>query len=269
MIKQKILCEYDNSKYILNIPVDMQIINILNQIKITKGLVEIVTTTLNEYGIVIQAKTNVKLLITIFNFVFDNNSKFVKLNDTIMKNKRLHEKYNNILVSRNHCTFFQTFYDVSNKIHACVLEWNNDYSDKILLGGEMYYYGLLLQNYYDKIFMYSDFDSIIQDAEINMKYLKEVKKVIIKKINYNDVIFDHTENLIVNISKSGLKKNLCKQLKSKQITIISCNEKSFERDYNMLKHKYYLFKKLNIINYNSFSITIYLLKHASCNIKLA
>lgn len=260
--RQKISFEIKDNKIIL----DQKIINhnirdvlkIFAKVKSAK--VTIVNTSLNNFGIDITMDDNKIIFWELFNI-----STYFKYNGIIIKNNKLTELYGHHLVKRHHDSFFQTEYGVANKIHDTIYQNNNNSSVKIFLGGEMYYYGLLLQNYYDIGYFFSDFDSIIDDALDNLKYLSDIRSIHIEKINYNDHKFNINNNnidIIVNNGKTGLGhhmvQEICK-LKVNKITIISCCTKSFNRDYDELRKYYKLDKTIEIIQLNKFSVTVYVL----------
>ena len=111
--------------------------------------------------------------------------------------------------------------------------------------------------------MITDYESIYEDAKRN---ITQNENNIIKMINYDKDKLIRPENideyiLITNTSKQGLGENLCNEilkLGCKTIFIISCNSKSFYRDYEILKRIYEINKIFEIKT--NYIVTIYLLK---------
>jgi tRNA/tmRNA/rRNA uracil-C5-methylase (TrmA/RlmC/RlmD family) len=67
--------------------------------------------------------------------------------------------------------------------------------------------------------------------------------------------------VLINIGKIGIGKNICEQLLThnhKVLLIISCHEKSFNRDYEILKKKYEI---VNVFIFTtSYNVILYVLK---------
>lgn len=188
-----------------------------------------------------------------------HNLVYLEINKKIIINNKYCESFNHLKIYRDIHTFHQND-DITKKYLYSYLEKFNDceINNLILFGGEMYGFANLIA--YNNLYAFSDFDSIIGDTVYNLDII--YSSIIIKKIdyatyNYSDYKINNDLSLIIcNTSKSGLGKNMCHQineLSANYLVIISCNEKSFWRDYEILKNVYKLKEQL-IINY----VSIYL-----------
>ena len=184
----------------------------------------------------------------------DNTLKYLSINGHIYKFDFMIDVIDNINISYNPYSFRQNDISIKNKIYD-ILKTEIKYNNLYLIGGEMVFYNILLKPH--KYIMYTDFQSIYEDACRNFNsndiYLINYDTDILKKTDYN-------YSLIANTSKHGLGDNLCKEINKlylDEIIIISCNKKSFLRDFNILKIKYNLIKMFDInTNYN---VSVYFL----------
>lgn len=179
----------------------------------------------------------------------EQNLKYIEINKTIKKNEKMIEMINSIPIKYNPLSFRQSDDSIRNEIYKILEE--NVYKKKIyFIGGEMIFYKVLLNP--SEYIMYTDFLSIyedsIQNGNLNTFLIDYDKDTLLKK--ESDYI------LIANTSKSGLGENLAKSILSielDQIVIISCNKKSFQRDFIILEQKYSINKvyelKTNYIVY--------------------
>ena len=157
-----------------------------------------------------------------------------------------------MIVKYNPLSFRQS--DDSIKYSIYDILKSNIINDKIcFIGGEMmFYYYLLLPSTY---LLFTDYQSIYDDALLNIK--NNIYLVDYNNININ---IDVTYTLILNTSKSGLGSNLSKKiekLKNKEIIIISCNIKSFIRDFDILSNSY---KIINVYEIKTnYSVYVYIL----------
>lgn len=189
----------------------------------------------------------------------DKLCKYIEINKNILKQELFEEIIlENILIKRNAKSFHQN--DdlirkiIHEKIYAEIDNYKIKFDNLVCLGGEMYIYGKILENFYNFGYFFSDTKSIIDDSKINIDKLH--KKI--ELINYEkDTIFDKinkNENLlIINISKSGLKKNLGYQVlshKFNKIIYISCNQKSFLNDFLILENQYKIYKYIEFAKIN-------------------
>jgi hypothetical protein len=162
------------------------------------------------------------------------------------------------LVKYNPKSFRQSDDSIKYKLYE-LLEQNINDDNICFMGGEMVFFAKLL-NPQNSIF-YTDFESIYNDANINFPknniHLIDYDK---DKLNL-DLIFKYDINtLITNTSKSGLGVNMCNEIlniKFKNVIIISCNRKSFMKDFNILCKKYSI-KKIYDIKTN-YTVSIYFL----------
>lgn len=196
----------------------------------------------------------------------DSTLVYLEINSEIIKSDFMIEYINQDIIKYNPKSFRQSDDNIKYKLYS-ILKSEISAKKLYLIGGEMVFIVRLLKP--ENFIALTDFESIYSDAVYNFPENKEN----IKLINYEKNIIDNLDNLdnldkvildeyhlIANTSKHGLGKNLCKEILKinlKNITIISCNKKSFERDYQMLNMKYYITKIFDI-NTN-YSVCIYFL----------
>lgn len=181
---------------------------------------------------------------------YDNLS-YLQINNTIFINNKYIDIYE---IKRNYFSFHQNDDIVRKYLYEFLIEnINFNIQDLILFGGEMYLFQKLIKH--NNLYAYSDFESIIEDTKYNNTSNKSIKFV-----DYNTFVFDEKiscENslTICNTSKTGLGANLCNQIKTKYVIIISCNKKSFMRDYKLLQDKYVIKKNLEVNNINIYLLS--------------
>lgn len=150
--------------------------------------------------------------------------------------KKMIEIINSIRIEYNSRSFRQSDDSIKNEIYKIL---SDTLSNKKIcfVGGEMVFYKALLNP--SEYIMYTDYESIYLDSIHNLNrniFLIDYDKDQLKRID-SDFI------LIANTSKGGLGKNLAKsisELDLNNIVIISCNKKSFQRDFIILKEKYFI-----------------------------
>ncbi len=101
---------------------------------------------------------------------------------------------------------------------------------------------------YRHLYAYSDFNSIVDDTILNNNNKNNVN---IKLIDYSNFKFNNNLRnslTICNTSKNGLDKNICSQINSNKLIIISCNKKSFNKDHHILKNNYNIEKCVEVNN---------------------
>jgi hypothetical protein len=220
----------------------------------------------NEYNCAI---TIIKSNILEFNNI-DNlfNIVYLKINDVTIKNGIYKDIIKNEIITRQICTFHQTDDNIKSVLYDVIIDNVNNAKQLILLGGEMYIFAKILK--YDKLICYSDFQSIVDDTKDNLKTSENIFLV-----DYDDFTFsmetfsmetfsmetfsiEDDAYIVANTGKTGLNINICNNIiknknKIKKIIIISCNEKSFIKDYNYLMKFYKLINKI-IIGYVTLNI---------------
>jgi len=166
----------------------------------------------------------------------DKTLKYIEINKTILKDEKMIEVINSNKIEYNSRSFRQSDDSIKNEIYKILSETLSN--KKIcFVGGEMVFYKALLNP--SEYIMYTDYESIYLDSISNGNlntFLIDYDKDQLKRID-SDFI------LIANTSKGGLGKNLAKsisELDLNQIVIISCNKKSFQRDFIILKEKYFI-----------------------------
>lgn len=212
----------------------------------------------NEYNCAI---TIIKSNILEFNNI-DNlfNIVYLKINDVTIKNGIYKDIIKNETITRQICTFHQTDDNIKSVLYDVIIDNVNDIKQLILLGGEMYIFAKILK--YNKLVCYSDFQSIVDDTKDNLKTSENIFLV-----NYNDFTFsietfsiEDDAYIVANTGKTGLNINICNNIiknknKIKKIIIISCNDKSFTKDYDYLMKFYRLINKI-IVSYVSINVMI-------------
>ena len=195
---------------------------------------------------------------TEFDFLInDDTLVYLYINDIMYKNNKMVDFIGNEKVYYNPLSFRQTDDSIKNELYSILSE--NVKSEKLyLIGGEMTFFAKLLKP--KEFMMFTDFESIYEDAKINFPENENNIKLI--KYNFSKLIkTDKNYTLIANTSRNGLDKNLCKEileLELKKIVIISCNKKSFIRDYNYIYNKY---KITQIFDLNTnYTVSVYFLE---------
>jgi hypothetical protein len=196
-----------------------------------------------------------------FKNIENMNLKYLKINDDVFIQDYLTENYYNIEIKRSFDSFHQNdeairiqIYDILKSIIKI------KYDTFYFIGGEMYLYGKLFINNYNNAYFYSDYISIINDTTINNPNF--ISNIFL--IDYNNCTLhdNYLKNImLINNGKNGLGKHLCNEiirLNINKIIIISCNKKSFNKDYNMLKNNYNITNEY-IISSN-YTILIYVLE---------
>jgi len=181
---------------------------------------------------------------------------YLCINDVIYKNNMMIDKIGDEFIKYNAFSFRQTDNNIKYKLYEILKK--NIISNKLyFIGGEMVFFAKLLKP--EEFIMYTDFKSIYDDANINFPDNSDN----IFQINYSFCKLkdcDKNYHLIANTSKHGLEKYLAYEImkiKLKNITIISCNKKSFISDYNILKSKYVITKIYDITT--NYSVCVYFL----------
>lgn len=180
-----------------------------------------------------------------------------------------------VTIKRHLNSFYQTDEQQREKIHNIICEEltnclekciDNKYVDCkhidssntntntiIFLGGEMYIYGKIFDNYFSKKIYITDTESLYEDAMLNDPCpSKSIYNLVSYKVNNFlletiEHLFDQTQQsnqtkfniqiLLSNISKTGLGELICNQImiiKPKYLILITCNYKVTLRDISML-----------------------------------
>ena len=166
----------------------------------------------------------------------DETLRYIEINKTVIRNKKMIDIINSDKIEYDALSFRQSDDSIKKEIYQILRETLSN--KKIcFVGGEMVFYKALLNP--SEYIMYTDFNSIytdsIQNGNSNTSLI-DYDKDQLKKINSD-------YNLIANTSKSGLGKNLSKSISDlnlEKIVIISCNKKSFQKDFLILKEKYFI-----------------------------
>jgi hypothetical protein len=182
---------------------------------------------------------------------------YLEINNVVYRHNLYKDKYLDHVLSLHPLSFIQPDNTIQSKLNYILLQLfeSVQINHLYLLGGQIVLFSKLLN--YNTLFAYTDTESIYVDAK---SY-----DIPIKLISYKSYQFDKfidKSYLIINNGKNGLGPNICDQLIKttfKLIIIISCNSKSFLRDYNFIKQSYKIIKQYQIKT--SYDVNIYLLEH--------
>lgn len=172
----------------------------------------------------------------------DETLKYIQINNLLIRNENMIEKIDNHIIHYNRMSFRKSDDSIRFELYRILKrEINSKYL--YFIGGEMVFYKVLLNPL--EYIMYTDYESIYKDSLLNGNqntFLINYDTDKLKKVDSN-------YTLIANTSKSGLGVNLAKsilELDLNYIVIISCNKKSFQRDFLILKQKYFISKKFEL-----------------------
>lgn len=236
--------ERDNIKSIINNNI-ANIIQFLEQYKIHK----------DTYFEIQANYYNCCLVITSLNSfdytkLFDTfNVAYLEINNNVIKNNKFLIMIKDKIIFRQYNTFHQTDDNICERIYDIIIKFGNNYNNLILLGGEMYVFSQILT--YKNLLCYSDFQSIVDDTQFNLDTNENIYFVDYDKLN-----LDYNKNntcLIANTGKSGMGQNICNNIIKNNIAtviVISCNNKSFERDYNYLSKNYKIIERIKLLYVN-------------------
>ena len=181
----------------------------------------------------------------------DNSLKYLSINNFVYKNEYMIDEVYGKSIMYNPVSFRQNDVNIKNTVYEILL--STVATKKLyLIGGEMVFYTMLLTPSIDTCIMYTDFQSIYDDAKHNFPDNKQISLINYDKDTLQKTTSDYF--MIANTSKHGLGNNLCNEILKIELTdivIISCNVRSFMRDYKKLSHKYDIIKIYDInTNYN-------------------
>ena len=207
--------------------------------------INIQITNTNDWSIIFNLKNEIttNIITTLYE---DIKLKYFEINKLVLKNLYLEEIYFDKIIKRSAYSFHQNDESIRKILYDNIYKFalSKNFKKIIFLGGEMYLYGKIIDT--DQKYFYSDYKSIVDDTvhnNINLKY--------VKLIDYEnkDIKIESGDMILVNNGKSGLGINLCQKILENEyewIIIISCNNKSFENDYEILNMKYKIINKLEI-----------------------
>jgi len=209
------------------------------------------------YMIKITTKNNIIIKILLESFLDDNNCCYLKINDQIYK----HGIYKDILnLEYNPYSFRQP----DDSIRDYMIQWfqktlPRGWSSIIFFGGECTMLGKILSDHSILQYFYTDFISIYCDIIRN--YTNPHVELIDYSI-WNSESFKKTKGdtkcCIVNTGYKGMGVNLSTEISkigSSEIYIISCNQDSWNKDWNILRNTYNLTEQVEIRT--NYSVWIY------------
>jgi hypothetical protein len=186
----------------------------------------------------------------------DSTLCYLEINSDVLKSELMIDFIKDEYIEYNPKSFRQSDDSIKNKIYEILEIYVSD-KNICFMGGEMVFLGKLLKP--TNMIFYTDFESIFNDAKLNFPDNSNIHL-----INYNtDKIKDEinlSDILITNTSKSGIGVNISNEIlriKYKKIIIISCNRKSFMKDYKILSKSYNIDKIFDIKT--NYVVTIYFL----------
>lgn len=178
------------------------------------------------------------------------NINYFEINNSIVINNKYIDNMASYILYRSFNSFHQNDDNIRNAIYDYILKHDFNVDNLILFGGEMYGYTkffLTVKNLY----AYSDYEGLIDDTIYNLE--NKYEHQIIEHVNYElfkTKLFDIDKSLIIcNTSKTGLGYNMANEIckiNSTHLIIVSCNKKSYIRDYEILKNNYILVETLSI-----------------------
>lgn len=194
--------------------------------------------------------------------------KYLKLGSDIIKDYPIVEYVNNQKIIRNFQTFHQNCDHVRYKLYSVIsniIPIRNSYKSSILilLGGECYIYPEIIHGY-RSCYIFSDYSSIINDANNNTSIIRDMqsvdKYIYIKHISYSQVdktfyeylpdirSINQLSYMVVNVRSINSK--LANELilfKPDVLAIVSCNTKNMSKIYNEYLSCYYYQDKCVLI----------------------
>ena len=272
-----------NISYLKSLIIEKQSRNKINfNIEYLKKVQEIVNSSINNFleyfkkfrnfenFIIFNKNINIEVQANTFNIsiIFDSdinndlinylleypNICYFKVSNKIYKNNLFVESINDLLIYRSIKTFHQNDDTVRKYLYDFIKDNISSIHDLILFGGEMYIFQNLIN--YENLYCYSDFSSIVEDTINNTNSKNKENIKLIDYYNFTLDIYSKDSLTICNTSKHGLELNISSQINSKDLIIISCNKKSFNKDYKILCKKYIISKSLEING-----ITFYLMNN--------
>ncbi len=184
---------------------------------------------------------------------------YLEINNIVYRHNSYKDKYLEHILYLHPLSFIQPDNTIQIKLNDILLQLFESIQIQhlYLIGGQIVLFSKIIQ--YNNLLTYTDTESIYADAK---SY-----DIPIKLISYQTYQFDKfidKSYLIINNGKSGLGSNICEQLLKttfKLIIIISCNYKSFLRDYNLIKKHIIIIKQYQIKT--SYEVNIFLLESIS------
>jgi hypothetical protein len=243
------LNEYINIKNIINIYLD-KIFQFLIKLDCINNDA-IICLQANQYNsVIIISNLKVEFESVINEDIFKEfNIIHLEINNIIIKTNKYCEVIDDVIIYRNINTFHQSCDNIGNSILKILKTYKFD--NLLCIGGEMYKFAKLLE--YNDIVCYSDHECIVEDAIANNKGVK-CNLIDYDKFKIDELcIKNNNITAIMNTSKKGIGKHLCSELLKLNISrifIISCNYKSFLKDFDILKIKYSKYKiiKMDYVN---------------------
>ena len=257
-LRNKIKISYKQHITCVN-SIQLSIIQFLHNLIEFKTL-SVQITNCNDIGIEIHLNDDQHIFNTIRLYIesLQLNIKYFSINETIYCNDMMVEKYYNQIIIRSPKSFHQTDDNIRNTLYDIMMQNVKKCQTMYFIGGEMYLYGKIMSDKYTDGYFYSDYKSIVSDTMMNIQtsniFLVDYKLCTLIKTD------DPVAQMIINNGKTGLGTNLCNQILDNNINtlfIISCNQKSFCRDYQILAIKYLITAEYKIST--NYSVYLYIL----------
>ena len=178
---------------------------------------------------------------------------YLEISNHIIKNQLMIDIINNFTIKYNPKSFRQLDDSIKFKLYEILFESVKS-ENLYLIGGEALFFIKLLNP--KKYILYTDFESIYNDAITNLSDLNSIKLISYETDSIK--LVDESYDVILNTSKHGLGLNLCEnilKLDQQRIIIISCNKKSFEKDMKNLSQKYKIERQIDIET--NYVVTVY------------
>jgi hypothetical protein len=178
---------------------------------------------------------------------------YLEIGKKLYRNELMIDVINGSTIKYNCKSFRQLDDSIKIKLYEILsksIKSNNLY----LIGGEALFFVRLLKP--KKYIIYTDFESIYNDAIINLDNLNNIHLISYETDEIE--LIKESYDIILNTSKHGLGVNLCKnllKLNQQRMIIISCNKKSFEKDMKILDQKYKIERQIDIKT--NYIVTVY------------
>lgn len=186
---------------------------------------------------------------------FIDHIQFLKINNIILKNNFVKDLIFGFTIIRSPLSFHQNDNNIRYPLYTTITticaNMTQNIDNLYFIGGEMYIFGVILKKFYNCAYFYSDYQSIVDDTLKNIPNQKNCHLIDYKNLKFNNYSEKKdccSYNIaLINNGKAGFGKELCNEILRSgifnKIFIISCNQKSFDRDFNILKSKYFIDKQ--------------------------
>jgi len=255
---------FSGKKYCLDICSDSvkKYINFLNNLDIfdTDSISKIKANQFN-WIFIIKNLTNTNILTNLIEQILpillnDKTLVYLKINNITYREVLYKDEQIGYQLYLNALSFTQPDDSIQYSLNEILIKIFKDtiIDNLYLIGGQIVLFSKIIK--YNNISAFTDTESIYKDA---LSY-----DIPVNLINYHTYKFVKVNNdsyLIVNNGKGGMGNNMSSYISQssfKLIIIISCNPKSFQRDYQILNNRYKIQKQYRL--FTSYEVNIYVLE---------